>query len=161
MNNYTIKETKLCACGTEIIILSHRGPRDRCKKCIRKAAQVKFKATHPTRKLEINRQWSANNREKDRAMKRAWEKKQGRGYYTHKAALYRRGKERATPAWANLDKIREIYDNCPPGYHVDHIIPLNGKFVSGLHIETNLQYLSPFENRSKSNKVPRELVEIY
>jgi hypothetical protein len=57
-----------------------------------------------------------------------------------------------TPAWANLDKIAEIYANCPEGYHVDHIIPLQGELVSGLHVENNLQYLSALENIQKSNK---------
>lgn len=56
-----------------------------------------------------------------------------------------------TPKWANLDKIKEIYKKCPEGYHVDHIIPLQGALVSGLHTEENLQYLTVFENLSKGN----------
>jgi 5-methylcytosine-specific restriction endonuclease McrA len=51
-----------------------------------------------------------------------------------------------------LDKIREIYLNCPKGHHVDHIIPLQGKLVSGLHVENNLQYLTSTENHIKNNK---------
>lgn len=60
--------------------------------------------------------------------------------------------EYQTPSWANLEAIAEIYNNRPEGYHVDHIIPLNGKNVCGLHVETNLQYLTVEENLSKKNK---------
>jgi hypothetical protein len=56
------------------------------------------------------------------------------------------------PKWANLNKIKEIYENCPKGSVVDHIVPLQGKNVSGLHIETNLQYLTPEVNLRKGNK---------
>ena len=57
-----------------------------------------------------------------------------------------------TPVWADMAKIREIYNKCPEGHHVDHVIPLQGTNVSGLHIETNLQYLSAEDNMKKGNK---------
>lgn len=57
-----------------------------------------------------------------------------------------------TPSWADLNKIAEFYKNRPSGHHVDHIIPLNGKLVSGLHVENNLQYLSAEDNLAKNNK---------
>ena len=56
------------------------------------------------------------------------------------------------PAWADLVKIKHIYANCPAGKHVDHVVPLLGKLVSGLHVEYNLQYLSAVDNIKKSNK---------
>lgn len=58
----------------------------------------------------------------------------------------------ATPPWANLEKIREIYKSCPKNQQVDHIIPLINDMVCGLHVESNLQYLTKPENLSKSNK---------
>lgn len=64
---------------------------------------------------------------------------------------YKVAKKHRTPVWADQDKLFEIYANCPDGYHVDHIIPLQGKNVSGLHVPENLQYLPEIENRRKSN----------
>ena len=54
---------------------------------------------------------------------------------------------------AELVEIQGMYDFCSifKGYEVDHIIPLNGELVSGLHVLSNLQVLLVSENRSKSN----------
>lgn len=49
------------------------------------------------------------------------------------------------------ERINLFYKNRPPGYEVDHIIPLLGNTVSGLHVLSNLQYLTMSENRQKSN----------
>ena len=76
-----------------------------------------------------------------------------KGYYKHKSNKRRAKLLQAIPKFANLDKIKEIYKNCPKGYHVDHIIPLNNPIVCGLHVEWNLQYLSAKENCSKGNKL--------
>lgn len=73
---------------------------------------------------------------------------------------YRRAKKlKATPAWANKEAILAIYKECvkitnETGilHHVDHIIPLNGTHVSGLHVESNLQILPATENIKKNNK---------
>lgn len=69
--------------------------------------------------------------------------------YARKSGLKRKLR---VPLWANHEKIDEIYRNRPDGYDIDHIIPLNGKTVSGLHVHTNLQYLPKEENRLKSNR---------
>lgn len=58
----------------------------------------------------------------------------------------------ATPAWADLSAIRLFYQNRPAGHNVDHIIPLAGTDVCGLHVLENLQYLPAAANKSKSNK---------
>lgn len=70
----------------------------------------------------------------------------------YRAARKTRVKQ-ATPAWADLVAIERFYRNRPEGYHVDHIIPLFGENISGLHIIQNLQYLLAVDNLKKSNKV--------
>lgn len=61
--------------------------------------------------------------------------------------------KRATPVWADKKAIRKFYANCPKGMTVDHIVPLKGKTVCGLHVEWNFQYLSPSENSRKRAKL--------
>lgn len=64
-------------------------------------------------------------------------------------------KMNATPAWANKEEIEKIYEEAArlrglgQDVEVDHIIPLNGKNICGLHIETNLQIITAAENRLK------------
>ena len=62
--------------------------------------------------------------------------------------------KRATPKWADMLAIQLIEEEAhSKGHHVDHIIPLQGKNVCGLHVENNLQILSPKLNLWKSNKL--------
>ncbi|KKM73655.1 hypothetical protein LCGC14_1408260 [marine sediment metagenome] len=67
-----------------------------------------------------------------------------------RAALLQR-----TPRWLTPEQLQQIenfYINCPKGMTVDHIIPLQGEYVSGLHHPDNLQYLSPKENSIKGHR---------
>jgi 5-methylcytosine-specific restriction endonuclease McrA len=71
-------------------------------------------------------------------------------------------RKKRLPSWLTLEdlkQIEEIYLKAKNmskqtglEYHVDHIIPLNGKNVSGLHVPSNLQILLASDNLSKSNK---------
>jgi hypothetical protein len=101
---------------------------------------------------EINRLYRLNNKDKVKKTKRLSRLKKPHIQIAY-VAKRRSLKLNATPKFANIDKIKEIYKNCPKGYHVDHIIPLNNKLVCGLHVEWNLQYLPAKENLSKSNKL--------
>lgn len=83
-------------------------------------------------------------------------KKLNRGRVAAERAKRRASKLNATPKWLTHTQRKEMeqfYRNCPKGYEVDHIIPLNGKNVAGLHIIWNLQYLTISDNRRKSNKL--------
>lgn len=67
-------------------------------------------------------------------------------------ARYKAAKLGAIVPWTELDKIAIFYSLCPPGYQVDHIIPLQGRTVCGLHVLNNLQYLTITDNLKKHNK---------
>lgn len=71
-------------------------------------------------------------------------------------ARRRAAKWQRTPFWSEKEAIKEFYKNCPKGYHVDHIVPLRGETVSGLHVLANLQYLPASENCAKGNKFQGE-----
>ena len=76
--------------------------------------------------------------------------KEQRKINTFNVQTYRARKKNQTPPWADLDKIKEIYLNCPKGYEVDHIHPMS---KGGLHVDYNLQYLTSLENKIKNNKI--------
>lgn len=76
--------------------------------------------------------------------------------YRAQVAKRRAAKAQRTPSWADQEKIKEIYKNCPEGHHVDHFYPLLGKDVSGLHVPENLRYLTAEENFRKGNKLIEE-----
>jgi 5-methylcytosine-specific restriction endonuclease McrA len=58
-----------------------------------------------------------------------------------------------TPRWADRNTISAIYRKARElGMTVDHTIPLQGKNVSGLHVENNLQIIPKSENSSKGNR---------
>jgi hypothetical protein len=96
--------------------------------------------------------WQKANPEKYRDLRRNWERA-NREKCRARCAKRRADRIKATPAWADLKKIEEIYKDCPPGHHIDHIFPLNSPIMCGLHVESNLQYLPAKENISKGNRV--------
>jgi len=76
-----------------------------------------------------------------------------------KVASRRRLVLRATPSWSDVVAILAFYEEAQivskaTGivHHVDHIVPLTSKYVSGLHCEANLCILPGAENISKSNR---------
>lgn len=69
-----------------------------------------------------------------------------------------------TMPWSDRETIQAIYKRCHTitkrtgiSHEVDHVYPLNGASVSGLHVADNLQIITRSENRRKFNKHPDEL----
>jgi hypothetical protein len=101
------------------------------------------------------------NREKRLIQAKEWaENNKGRANANKKA--YKIAKIQACPPWLNEEHhwmIQEAYDLAQTRsemlgftWHVDHIVPLRGKKVSGLHVPWNLQVIPGSDNMSKSNK---------
>lgn len=93
-------------------------------------------------------------------------------YYANNAHVFRARDARrralllkATPKWADQKAIRSFYKlaelvtkETGIRHEVDHIVPLRGRNVSGLHVEMNLQVISRSENRRKFNKLVQDIV---
>jgi len=117
-----------------------------------KARMKKYYEANKEKKKAYDRVYYEDNKEKINVHCSIY-RKNNRGLLNAYNSKREANKIRATPLWANLEKIKEIYKNCPKGYHVDHIIPLRSEYVCGLHVENNLQYLTAKENMEKSNKI--------
>ena len=109
-----------------------------------KEYQREYKRKNKKRILERDRIY----REKYRPIKRAND------------ARRRATKLKATPDWSEKELIKVVYSKAKwlesltgLKYHVDHIVPLQGENVCGLHVWHNLQILEKSINLSKCNKV--------
>jgi hypothetical protein len=104
-----------------------------------------YAAAHPDRRDQARKKWSAANPGKDNASK----------------ALNVQSRKRRVPTWLSEDDkwmIAQAYELAALrtkmfgfAWHVDHVIPLQGKRVSGLHVPTNLQVIPGVENVRKGS----------
>ena len=113
------------------------------------------------KKAAINRACHERNREKRREQD-ARSKKNNKGRVNSQNAFRRARRIEATPKWLTpeqKDDIKKLYKLSQKfervfgvKYHIDHIVPLNGENVCGLHVPWNLQILESKMNIKKSNK---------
>ena len=110
-----------------------------------------------------NRKNYVKHMEKRKAAAAQWAKLNRAKTNAHKKA-YKTAKSNACPDWVRADVdfmwlIEEAYDLAAMrssmlgfAWHVDHIVPLRGKKVSGLHVPWNLAVIPASLNCSKQNK---------
>jgi hypothetical protein len=131
-----------------------------------------WRKRNPARALAGQRARAAINREKMRAARKAWEarnptevlesyrryRERNRVEIRARLAASKEGRDKRRVLWANQDAILEVYRQAElmtriTGrlHVVDHIIPLQGRTVSGLHVETNLRVIEHHENAQKHN----------
>ena len=118
--------------------------------------------------LERMARWRNNNRAVSREASSRWAKNNPAKVLATMNARRARLLQ-AIPAWANLDAIAKIYEKRKQIsldthilHHVDHIVPLKGKTVCGLHVENNLRIVPASENLQKQSKLDEELIgELY
>ena len=134
----------------------------RCKECISLLA-----ATWQTQNKEraaINKQrYNENNRQRVAATNRRIRQSNPsaqRAYLAKKRAA----KLVRTASWADKNamsmwyQVATVLSRGGVKFHVDHIIPLQGKTVSGLHVENNMQVLPAYINISKHNRFDAEKI---
>lgn len=109
-----------------------------------------YREENKENKQQYDRQWYVFNIDYKRQQQKQW-RENNPGLNRAKQARRRAAKLHRTPPWSETAAIKDFYANCPDGHHVDHIIPLQGETVSGLHVLQNLRYLPAKENLVKSN----------
>ena len=119
---------------------------------------------------EVRLDWQKNYRLNNLECRRKYDREQSKSYYLinkdaaiEKSARRRAIKAQAMPPWvdeSHTDRLRSIYKTCRKvseitgkPHHVDHIIPLQGSNICGLHVWWNLRIIPAEMNLSKGNKL--------
>ncbi len=135
---------------------------------VQAAHRKKHSILHRERELLTAKNWKLSHPEMAEALRVKknlatvrWAKNNPHKRSANEAAR-RAAKHTTRLPWLTMGHIFEmecIYRYCSAlrfiglEYHVDHIIPLRGKMVNGLHAPWNLQVIPALENLKKGNKV--------
>ena len=122
----------------------------------RKKYAKRYRKENREERVQRKREWDAENAEHRRNYRAL-----NRDYYRERAQFRYCRKRSATPKWLSDDhiaRIRELHwlandlrKVTGETYHVDHVVPILGEDVCGLHVPWNLQILPADINVSKNN----------
>ena len=142
-----MKHCRVKECGVELVVGENwtagakRNRTNKCRDCVSKY-NVKYHAENRDVRNEWQSKYDSNNKGKTNA----------------RTAKRRAAKIERTPPWLtqqHFADIQSFYDWATylEGPHdVDHVVPLQGKFVSGLHVPWNLEVLSRADHATKGNR---------
>lgn len=111
---------------------------------------------------EIASAWQAANYSRAYTKQQAWREANRSQWNGRMAEITKRryaAKMQRLPAWFDADKVKEVYELATEfreagfAVDVDHIVPLQGERVSGLHWHGNLRVCLAAVNRSKGNRL--------
>ena len=135
------------------------GYRSICKICVGAYMQNQH-ISNREKNIARAAKWAEENRDKHNAKCNKWAKNNPNKVNARTARRYA-SKTQATPKWVTAEDtwlITEVYalakvrtDMLKVKWEVDHIVPLRGRNVSGLHVLWNLQVIPAKTNRVKSN----------
>jgi hypothetical protein len=159
---------KTCRPCESILTMQDENHADRTAKWIKnnsaraREIQIASYQKHKKKRLEYRKEWRAANLDRDKQREKSY-LKNNRPIVYAKNARRRAAETQAAPLWltwvhkAQIQEFYEIADarkmQTGDKHHVDHIVPLRGDGVLGLHVPWNLQVLTEFENCSKHNKM--------
>jgi hypothetical protein len=139
----------------------------KCVQCQNERNKRKYRERPEVRKraLEAARRSEARMTPEKKANRKVWVADYMRAKRALNGAMqvatWRAAKMQRMPSWADKELIAEVYALAQRAQRqkgirvaVDHIIPLRGKEVSGLHVHNNLQVITLSANAKKSRKFP-------
>lgn len=128
-----------------------------CVICARIRAQ-EWAAQNREAVAKNSKKYADKNRAAVNARIKTWKEK-NQDKVRMQTATRRASKKQAQPSWVNSSDLLKIYgqskrlsDMIGIVYHVDHIVPLQGENVCGLHVPWNLQIIPAWQNLQKQNK---------